>query len=148
MRVTKNQRGVAIVETALTLLPFFVFLFAIVEAGWFFYVQSTITNAAREGAKMAAKPLTQTDTLQSQDEIRTYLAGYLSTIGVNCPTCITLTRDTVVECPSPTCTPAHNVIRSRVRVQITYSPLTLSMFGTLAFPMHGEALMRTETSSY
>ena len=146
MRGTRNERGVAVVETALTLLPFLVFLFAIVEAGWFFYVQATITNAAREGAKMAAKPLTQSDTLQTQAEIRTYLAGYLSTIGVNCPTCITLTRDTVNECPG--CTPAHNVIRSRVRVQITYSPITLSMFTALAFPMHGEALMRTETSEY
>ena len=48
-----NQRGIAGVETGLTLLPFFVFLLAVLEAGWLFYVQATITHAAREGAKIA-----------------------------------------------------------------------------------------------
>ena len=70
-RKLKNQRGTAIVETAITLLPFFVFMFALVEAGWFFYVQATITRAAREGAKIATQPITQTNNLMTGAEVQT-----------------------------------------------------------------------------
>jgi Flp pilus assembly protein TadG len=133
----QNQRGVAIVETAMTLLPFLVFLFAILEAGWFFYVQVTLNNAAREGAKIATRPLTQSDTLMNAAAVKTYMANYLSPIGVNCPSCITVTDETT----------ASGQLRTRVRVQVTYSPLTLSLFSSLAFPMKGESVMRKETSS-
>src|SRR5437773_12093361 len=98
VRKLKSQHGTAIVETALTLLPFFVFIFALVEAGWFFYVQATLTHAAREGAKIATRPITQTNTLMDQTEVRTYVAPFLAPIGVNCPSCITLTPEQVNVC--------------------------------------------------
>jgi Flp pilus assembly protein TadG len=137
MKRRSNQRGVAIVETAITLLPFLVFLFAVVEAGWFFYVQVTLTNAAREGAKIATRPLTQTDTLMTDTDVKTYMATYLAPIGVSCTSCITITPETT----------ASGQTRTRVRVQITYSPITLAMFSNLAFPIRGEAVMRKETST-
>jgi Flp pilus assembly protein TadG len=133
----RNQRGVAVVETALSLLPFFVFLFAIVEGAWFFYVQVTLNNAAREGAKMATRPVSKSDTMMTQDEVRTFVADFLTPIGVSCPTCITVT----------TATTASGQVRTRVRVQVSYTPLTLSMFSSLAFPMKGESVMRNETSN-
>ena len=132
-----SQRGVAVVETAITLLPFFVFLFAIVEGAWFFYVQVTLNNAAREGAKMATRPFTASDTMLTQDQVRTVVADFLTPIGVNCPGCITVSQETT----------ASGQVRRRVRVQVTYTPLTLSMFSSLSFPMKGESVMRNETSN-
>src|SRR5438067_2916191 len=83
-----NQRGVAVVETALTLLPFFVFVMAVLEAGWFFYFQSTITHAAREGAKIAVRPLQGgTDTLMTEPEVKAYVAPFLTPIGINLAGC-------------------------------------------------------------
>jgi Flp pilus assembly protein TadG len=133
----RNQRGVAVVETALSLLPFFVFLFAILEGAWFFYVQVTLNNAAREGAKMATRPVTQTDTMMTQDQVRTFVADFLTPIGVNCPTCVTMTSETT----------ASGQVRTRIRVQVSYTPVTLSIFNSLAFPMKGESVMRNETSN-
>ena len=93
--IKRSDRGVAVVETAITILPFLVFLFGICEAGWFFYMQMNLTNAAREGAKMATRPLTQTDTMMSQDQVRIYLTDFLATMGYNCPSCTTVTQETV-----------------------------------------------------
>jgi Flp pilus assembly protein TadG len=135
MKQRSNQRGVAIVEMAITLIPFLVFLFAVIEGGWFFYVQLTLTNAAREGAKMGVRPSSGTDTLMSDTDIKDYMAPYLSAIGVNCPSCITISHPTV-----------GGQTRTQVVVQITYSPITLSMFNRLAFPIKGQAVMRNETS--
>jgi Flp pilus assembly protein TadG len=141
-----NQKGVAVVETALTLLPFLVFLFAIVEAGWFFYVQATLTNAAREGAKWAVLPLTQADALLTEDEVRAKIQPYLATIGVNCPACITLTSETVNTCPS--CSEPRDTLMARVSIRVPYTLLTLSWFSHLQFTMRGEGVMRKETSPW
>jgi TadE-like protein len=43
---------------------------SVIEGGWFFYVQLTLTNAAREGAKMAVRPLSGADTLMTVTEIK------------------------------------------------------------------------------
>ena len=136
----RNQRGTAIVETAITLIPFFVLLFSIVEAGWFFYVQVTLTNAAREGAKIATRPLSQGDTLMAPADVKTYMATFLAPIGVSCTSCITIS--TVGNPFTPTAP-----MGTRVKVQITYTPITLSMFSSLSFPIKGEAVMRNETSA-
>src|SRR5262245_63134052 len=122
----RNQRGTAIVETAITLLPLLVLLFAIVEAAWFFYVQVTVTNAAREGAKIATRPLSPGDTLMAPADVKTYMASFLAPIGVSCTSCITISSANNPFAPTA-------VARTRVRVQITYTPITLSMFSSLAF---------------
>jgi Flp pilus assembly protein TadG len=143
----RNQRGVAIVETAITLIPFFVFLFGVLEAGWLFYVQATITHAAREGAKIAVRPLQGgSDTLMTEDQVRTYVAPFLTPIGVNCPTCITLTSSTVNACPS--CSSPRNSLMAHVSIRIPYTLLTLSLFGINGFTMGGDGFMRKETSSW
>ena len=153
LRGLKNQRGIAVVETALTLLPFFVFMFAVVEGGWFFYVQATLTHAAREGARMAVRPLSATDTLMTETEVRTYLADFLTPIGVNCPSCIVLTPETTNVCAeTPGCdggtVPQPQRTTVRVRVTVPYTLITLSWFKSLQFNMKGEAVMRDETSLF
>ncbi len=144
-----NQRGIAVVETALTLLPFFVFVMAVLEAGWFFYVQATVTHAAREGAKIAVRPLQGGgDTLMNESAVQTYVAPFLTPIGVTCPaSCtITLTPATVNACPS--CSAPRNSLMAHVHVEVPYTLLTLSMFGISGFTVHGDGFMRKETSTW
>lgn len=51
-----RSRGGTLLEAALTLLIFFIFLFAILEFGRAYNVYETLTNAAREGARFAVAP--------------------------------------------------------------------------------------------
>lgn len=155
---SRNQRGVAVVEVAITLLPFFVILMAVMEAGWFFYVQATLTHAAREGARMAVRPISQTNNVMNQDEVRAYVADFLRPIGVNCSSCILVTTDAPNVCADvPGCIPLSEIHPTlpqpvakyiRVQIKVPYSLLTLSMFKSLQFDMKGEALMRDETSLF
>src|SRR5688572_31800582 len=86
------ERGVTIVESAIILLMFFMLLFGVVEAGRFLTYRQVLTNAAREGARFAVTPLTQTDTMPTAAEIRTKVNTFLAaahitgaTIDVVCP---------------------------------------------------------------
>lgn len=48
-----NEKGQALIETALVLLFLLFILFGIVEYGRFFFHTNTMKNAAREGARLA-----------------------------------------------------------------------------------------------
>ncbi len=50
----KKERGQALVEFALLIPIFFVLLFAVVDFGMGFYSWITVTNSAREGARLGA----------------------------------------------------------------------------------------------
>lgn len=52
----RTQRGATLVEAALVLLIFFVFLMAIMEFGRACNIYQVLTNAAREGARFAVAP--------------------------------------------------------------------------------------------
>ncbi|HYG97968.1 MAG TPA: TadE family protein [Terriglobales bacterium] len=52
----RSECGATLVEAALTLIVFFVFLFGILEFGRAYNVYQTLTNAAREGARFAVAP--------------------------------------------------------------------------------------------
>src|SRR5438552_6919259 len=54
------ERGVAIVEAALTLLLLFICLFGLMEVSLLISVQQALTNAAREGARARVAPYSQT----------------------------------------------------------------------------------------
>ena len=49
----RNRRGAAIVEFAVVLPLLLLLLFGIIDFGWVFLVRQTLTNAAREGARVA-----------------------------------------------------------------------------------------------
>ena len=49
-----NDRGAAAVEFALVLIPLLVLLLGIIEFGYIFNQQLTVTNAAREGSRVLA----------------------------------------------------------------------------------------------
>jgi Flp pilus assembly protein TadG len=131
----KNNResGTVIVETAFTVLLLFTFLFAIMEAGRLFNVQQTLTDAAREGARLGVTPLTQTNTLPNTTDIQNAVTVFLNAAAITGAT---------VEVNNPA--PPANF--TRVRVTAPYQLITLSMFSNLQMNLRGEALMRNETS--
>ena len=53
-RRQRDDRGAAAVEFALVSIPLFLLLFGIIQFGWAFYSQITISQAAREGARYAS----------------------------------------------------------------------------------------------
>ncbi len=53
-RFARAERGAAAVEFALVLIPLIVLLLGIIEFGYIFNQQLTVTNAAREGARVLA----------------------------------------------------------------------------------------------
>ena len=52
--VFKKEKGQAMVEFALILIPLLILIGGIIDFGWIFYHKVTVNNAAREGARYAA----------------------------------------------------------------------------------------------
>ena len=135
----RGECGAVLVEAAITLLGFLILLFAIMEGGRFFSAQQVLTNAAREGARLAVAPLSGTSDLPGvgaiEDEVHKFLAAaHIGNAGI------------MVE--RPVLIPTGNIDSefTRVRVTLPYKVLTLAMFGDWEINLTGEALMRNETS--
>jgi Flp pilus assembly protein TadG len=58
---TGNERGQAVAEFALVIPIFLLLVFAIVDFGMGFHAWITVTNSAREGARLGAVGATQTE---------------------------------------------------------------------------------------
>jgi Flp pilus assembly protein TadG len=139
------EAGVVLVEAALTLLVLFIVLFAIMEAGRFFQVQEMISNAAREGARLAVSPLTQSTTMPSDDEITSKVQTYLDAASITGAT-VTVDRYVRLSDGVAISSPCNAPCGTRVSVQAPYQIATLSMFTSLSMNLKGKALMRNETS--
>jgi len=135
----REQRGTAVVEAALTVLGFLVLLLGIFEAGRLFNVQQSLTEASREGARLAVLPLSGTSTLPTQGEIENEVQRLLQAANIGGAV-------TVVERPVSIVTGSVSTTFTRVRVSLPYTVLTLSMFSDLEITLVGETLMRDETS--
>jgi Flp pilus assembly protein TadG len=135
----KGEAGTAVVEAALTLLLFFTLLLGIMEGARFLNVQQTLTNAAREGARVAVAPISQTATLASDGEIETAVQTFLGAARISGAT-VAVERPVVVQ--------ANGVAMqyTRVRVAVPYRVISLASFNALSVNLAGEALMRNETS--
>ena len=73
----KNRRGAAAVEFAVVAPLFFLMVFGMIEFGRMIMVQQIITNASREGARMAV--LDGATTTSVQTAVQNYLQG--ATVG-------------------------------------------------------------------
>jgi Flp pilus assembly protein TadG len=156
------ERGVTIVESAIILLMFFMLLFGVVEAGRFLNYRQVLTNAAREGARFAVTPLTQTDTMPTKAEISAKVDGFLSaahitgaTTTVKCPTpCDVVGQCTATQCDLPldaglsvATTGTVTTKYTKVTVSKPYSVISIpGFFNMLNITLQGESLMRRETS--
>jgi len=139
-RRSTSERGTAIVESAIILPVFFLLLFGVFEAGRFMNTQQVLTDAAREGARLAVTPLTQTNTLPSTGEITTRVNDFLGSASI---TGATVTVDNAVSVVTGSITTVY----TRVRVDEPYQVLTVpGFFSMLQVTLRGEALMRNETS--
>ena len=153
-----SQRGSAMVEAALTLLTLLVLLFGIFEAGRMLNIQQTLTNAAREGARLSVLPAaatgsppTYSDTLPSTSVVQARVQDFLNASGLNGSTA-TVTVDQCCDpssttCPPPTpkC-PVGSTQYSRVTVIVPYKVVSISMFSFLEVNLRGQATLRNETN--
>ena len=138
-QTSQAETGTVVVEAALTLLLFFTVLFAIMEGGRFLNVQQTLTNAAREGARLAVAPLSQTSTLASNGQIEAEIQVFLDAARISGAT-VTVERPVIVQANGVT------MQYTRVRVSVPYQVISLAAFSALSVNLAGEALMRNETS--
>jgi Flp pilus assembly protein TadG len=82
-----SQKGAAMVEFALILIPLLILTFGLIEFGLLMYNQQVLTNAAREGARYG---IVMTDPLVDGDErdqtsiqgvVATYVLNHLVSLG-------------------------------------------------------------------
>src|SRR5262245_43843793 len=140
LRQDASERGATIVEAAIILLAFFMFVFGIFEAGRFLNTRQVLTNAAREGARLAVAPLSGTNTLPSTAEIQTRVDDFLASANI---TGATTTVDPAVSVVTGSVTTVY----TRVQVQKVYDVVSVPLFfNMLQVTLTGEALMRNETS--
>ncbi len=133
----RNQKGAALLETAVTLPLILLVSVSIFEFGRAYQVQQVLTNAAREGARIAVLP-EYTDS-QVTSVVRTYLTdGGLTAVDP------TITRNVVV----------GSATASRVTINYPFNFMVLnpvarlvkpsSTLGSGALTMQASALMRNE----
>jgi len=137
-QVRKNEAGAVIIESALILLGFLVLLLGIMEAGRIMNVHQTLTDAAREGARLAVSPLTGTSILATDGEIQAEVQRFLNAASIRGAT-VSITR------PTQTIGGIQTTF-TRVLVSAPYRIITLSMFTSLQMTLEGESSMRNETS--
>jgi hypothetical protein len=133
----RSQRGVAIVESAITLLMFFVLLLGIMEAGRFFQVQQVLTDAAREGARLAVAPFSQSSSFPNDTAVAAEVRRFTNSANISVPDSgIQINRNF----------PCENVAMGCTEVIVTteYRILTIAMFSALAVNLRGRAVMRNE----
>lgn len=123
-----RARGAAVVEFAVVCPVLCVILFGIIEYGYVFFVQQNLTNAAREGCRVAVLQST-TDPYTAVDQ---RITAIMTAAGVRGYT-ITKTHATQAD---PT---------ESVTVRVPYGNVSLTgFFGTHSFNLEGHCSMRKE----
>ncbi len=123
----------------MTVLGFLVLLLGIFEAGRVLNIQQVLTDASREGARLAVAPLSGTSTLPSVGEIESEVQRFLQAANIGSAT-------TVVERPVSIVTGNVTTTSTRVRVSLPYTLMTLARVSDLEITLVGQTLMRNETS--
>src|SRR5215469_6359036 len=143
MAMTRNkqrphapERGTTTVEAAIILLAFLMSVFSVFEAGRFINTYQVLTNAAREGARLAVTPLYGTNTLPTTAEIQDRVNEFLASGNI---TGATTTVNPAVSVVTGSVTTTY----TQVTVQLPYQVLTVpNFFNSLNVTLTGEALMR------
>ena len=139
-RSDMSERGTTTVEAAIILQAFLMFTFGVFEAGRFINTYQVLTNAAREGARLAVTPLYGTNTLPTTSEIQDRVNQYLSSGNITGAT-------TAVNPAVSVVTGSVTTTYTQVTVQLPYQVITVpNFFNALNVTLTGEALMRNETS--
>ncbi len=127
IRQRRQRRGSATVEMAIVAPILLTLVFGIIEYGWVFTVRQALTNAAREGARVAILRGS------SETDIEERVADFLAPYGI-----------TTYSLDMTHSTPEDPV--ERVHVTVPYADVTLlgSFFGSTSFNLGAECSMRKE----
>jgi Flp pilus assembly protein TadG len=141
-RVFHDVRGQALIETALTLPLVLLLSISVVEFGRAFQCWELLTNAAREGARIAVLPGVSDSAVQTR--VQTYLTNGQLT---NTPT-ITVVRNTSISIGAATTT-GSTVTVTYPFTFMALRPLTLlvdseSGVASNSITMHASSTMRNE----
>jgi Flp pilus assembly protein TadG len=126
--VPRNERGAAAVEFALV-LPLLVLLFAgVAELGRLYYLQATLSGAAREGARVMAL----------QNNAATAIAAVRSAAGS-----VALTDAQIAVTPATGACRYIATAPMQASVTVTFTtPLVSGVFGTVPLTVHGSGVMQ------
>jgi Flp pilus assembly protein TadG len=82
-RFVRAQSGAEVIEFALTLPLLLLVVLGIIEFGFLFQEYEVVTNAAREGARIAVLPTYSADAASTQANVTARVNQYLSTAGLS-----------------------------------------------------------------
>ena len=119
-RRPQRQRGAAMVEFALVLVPLLLILCGTIDWGYYFFVREIVTNAAREGARTGAidgnGEVTAANTYLTRAGLRA-LATSCSGAGYACVTVNYPTGSLTGFLASPTLIPQFATATARMRLE-------------------------------
>lgn len=82
-RLVRGQSGAEVIEFALTLPLLLLVVLGIIEFGFLFQEYEVVTNAAREGARIAVLPTYSATAGVTQTNVTTRINQYLTAAGLN-----------------------------------------------------------------
>lgn len=118
---TGGDRGAALVEFALVLPLLLVVIAGIVDFGFVFQRYEVITNAAREGARLASLPEYQTNTTMIQDRVRSYVQQGLSLSNAALDSVVPAANVVVTDTPFTVTSGATTYTVQATTVAVTYN---------------------------
>jgi hypothetical protein len=151
-RRLRSERGAELIEFALVFPVLLLVVLGIVDFGFLFQRMEVVTNAAREGARMAVLPsYTETD-------VRARVCAYMQTGGVpttSCPTGNPIVTVSGFTAPFTIPLPSGGTPMTGKRVEVVYThnylfigPMTSWFGGSLSsVPIRGVAIMRDEVQA-
>ena len=140
-RAKRSEAGTALVETAITMIAFFLLVVGAMEAGRLLNIQQVLTNAAREGARLGVAPAPGTNNLPNAGAIQARVNTYLTSANI-VGAAVTVTPIPASSCwdTTTTCT--------KVTVQLPYTIMSQSpLFNAFQVTLQGQSVMRNETSN-
>ncbi len=100
------------------------------------HIQQTLTDAVREGARLAVTPLTRSGELPSEAAIQSEVQRFLDASRI---------QGAQIQVERPVIGPNGDTM-TRVTTSVPYQIITLSMFGETQIQLSSTAMMRNETS--
>jgi TadE-like protein len=132
-----RERGGTLIESALTLMVFFVIIFGIFEFGRLYGIYQMLTDAAREGARFSVAPFPGTSDLPTNGQVEDQVRGFLNAANVTAITSVSVSQ-TVTDTVN-----GVDVVFTEVEVTAPYDFL-LFPFGDIT--LAARARMRNETN--
>lgn len=133
----RSQSGAALVEAAVGLMLFFTLILGVLEFGRAFNVYQSLTNAAREGARLSVAPLPGTSTLPTNAQVQQKTQEFLALSNVT-GTTITVNQTLVGPVVGGVST-----VYTQVSVSVPYRSFLIP--GN-TFTMAAQSRMRNETN--